>query len=350
MNSIIKPLAITFSESPAEEIEIFFKELNISSLLPLLEKDNEELPEKAKQSLGELIYVIGDLFGSSLPSIQKEPEKAIRQVIRDINLSRILRERGIARLYLFLKETVRVDGVDLPIILTRENPFNEEGQPFRSQEDFLKWFCKAASVSRALVFMRLATYDRLTKTLGYTLEEAYSIVTSKPSIIRETMVELVTWKGSEITHVDPEVAKKLGIVFNNQELEDAARALIKEEEKEDPDKFFIEELNNLIINEMPEILRNVLEQIKEHDSVQDASKWIKNDLLNKPEISYVWEPDLGGFYIEYHLRSIGDSGELISEQLLKFLMLPDFKTLPEVVVRDLAARLRMKNFTLDSID
>ena len=70
------------------------------------------------------------------------------------------------------------------------------------------WFCKSAKVSRSVVFMRMATIEKLLG-LGYELDDCYKTILTKPYAIRETLHEIAEWHHNELEYVDPEIALRL---------------------------------------------------------------------------------------------------------------------------------------------
>jgi hypothetical protein len=73
------------------------------------------------------------------------------------------------------------------------------------------WFCKSARVSRSIVFQRIASIEKLTG-IGFSLDDAYQIILTKPYAIRETLNEVGEWSHGELTAVAPDVAVRLAVL------------------------------------------------------------------------------------------------------------------------------------------
>ena len=124
------------------------------------------------------------------------PLEALRLASRDIALGRVLRERGIFRVFLIMHNKS---------YSSLENP--DTGEPFARQEDFIKWFSETAGVSRALLFLRTAAISRLL-TLGHTIEDAYRMMVRKPTVIQESIRSLGEWDGDQLVSVNPDIAER----------------------------------------------------------------------------------------------------------------------------------------------
>jgi hypothetical protein len=186
---------IRFTDNAQEELSRLSKELRLSNLINQI-GDSGNIPQDVKDDLRNLIFTLADMFGSDLPAAVADPVEALRTASRDINLARVLAERGLFRFYQLLKTTTVVyddtyrEEIPVPIYTQLVDP--DTGEPFYRQEDFVMWFCREAKVSRALVFQRIATINRLL-TLGFPLDEAYQTILSKPYAIQETLKELAVW-------------------------------------------------------------------------------------------------------------------------------------------------------------
>jgi hypothetical protein len=190
-NKLINDISISFTDNPEQEVLRLGNELKLSNIVQKLNSP-EPLSDDVRGDIKDLLWVVTDLFNTTLPILDSSPEETLRKASRDVNLSRLLRERGMARLYLLSqsKKTIEVydeknellQEVKVNVFQTLKDPYS--GAPFKTQKDFLAWFCKDAKVSRALVFIRFGTYNKLTTSLGYSLEEAFNIVITKPTVIR----------------------------------------------------------------------------------------------------------------------------------------------------------------------
>ncbi len=196
---------IRFTESAEEELKRLYDELQISDVVDALRNGN--MPEDIQALVVPLTTTILDLFGTGTPNIGIDPINTLKQASRDINLSRILRERGLFRLFRLLNTN---DEHNVPIYQSLTDPIS--GCYFNRREDLIGWFCSSAKVSRSVVFMRLATIEKLLG-LGFELDAAYQTILTKPYAIRETLNEIAEWHHNELDYVDPEIAIRLAEKF-----------------------------------------------------------------------------------------------------------------------------------------
>jgi hypothetical protein len=265
----LKQLSISFTETAEQEVTQLVHELH---LVPIAQSLNSMDTPALVDGVKQLLSVLSDLFSVDLPNIEKDPEDTLRTVSRDINLSRLLRERGLFRLYRLLHQK---DENNVPLFMTLANPGT--GSPFSRQEEFIGWFCDEAHVARSLVFMRMAAIDRVL-TLGFTLERAFSIVVSKPYAIQDTLHKIAEWDGGEIARVDPDVAILLARKLDPENA-DRIEAMA-EAARTDP------EAEELLKEAIKPIMAGLLEEVAAHSRAKEAQKFVQ-DVLLQPVVS--WE-------------------------------------------------------------
>jgi hypothetical protein len=330
----IKQLAVHFTENAAEEVTTLVKEMHLVPIAKYIQQTDQPLPDELKNSLIMLLETISDLFSVELPGIDSDPESALRTISRDINLARILRERGLFRLYRLINSKNK-DRV--PLFMTMENPTT--GSPFSRQEEFIGWFCSEAHVTRSMVFMRMATIDRLLE-LNFDLEKAFQIVVSKPSVIRDTLLMVADWeKGGEIRTVNPDVVMRLAEKLTPENL--LQLAPVAEAARNDPsDQDAQEELNEAA----KPVLAALMNEVADHERSKDAMDWVKFDLLMKSEINYKWDDETDSLMIELVRRSVDPkTGEEFMEYPVTVPFVPDVTELPSEIKADLLKRLPIKN-------
>ncbi|KKL11849.1 hypothetical protein LCGC14_2541650, partial [marine sediment metagenome] len=199
-----KELAISFTDSPQEEIALIKREFNLSDAAKELEKaimQGDVMSEDAHIQLAELLTTFQEMFSLELPSLGDTAEDTLRLSSRDINLSRLLRERGLVRLYRLIKER---DEENIPLFLAYIDPYSQS--PFKTQEDFIGWIAKDAHIPRSTLFMRFATYDKMLG-VGFELEPAFHTVITKPYAMREVLNMVGEWdREKNLIAVEPEIA------------------------------------------------------------------------------------------------------------------------------------------------
>ena len=356
--NLSRPINITFYEDPQEEVQHLYHEAGIIGLLSWLnENDNKgkNLPEELKQDLGRHVAYLADMFSATLPDITGQPpEMVLRFAARDIQISRILKERGLARLYRLCRSYVTLDvptdelggsqRVKVKTYQTLSDP--ETGEPFTHQEPFLGWFSKASHISRSLIFMRFADLDRLTDTLGMTLEDAYTTLLTKPKVIGDVLRDVADWNGSQISFINPDVAERLSDVMLSDDPEQAER--INELAKVYRETGDFVEMRELIEATVPAI-SNLITEVALHDSARDARRMFQDSILMLPEISYAWDTAYDGLVIEMITSELDENGQKYETGKKAYLLLPDsIEHLPKEVKDDLIKRLPIRN--RDSID
>jgi hypothetical protein len=321
----LRELSVSFTDTAEEEIVHLVNEMH---LVPIAENLVKESSPVLKEHLTQLLAVISDLFSVSLPAIEKSPEVTLRAVSRDINLSRLLRERGLFRLYRLLHH--KEGGV--PMFMGLINPAT--GSPFVRQEEFIGWFCEEAHVARSLVFMRLAAIDRL-QTIGFDLEGAFSIVVSKPYAVQDTLHKVASWDKGEIKKIDPDVAIQLARKFSpeySDEIETLANAA--------RDDFDAEEVLN---NAMKPVLVSMMEEVAATPRAKDATRMVQDALL-QPIVDYEWDRDTNVLLVHYTKREFDPKTRMeITTTPTVVPFVPDVLELPDDIVDDLFKRLPIRN-------
>ena len=338
---------IRFTESAEEELSILAKEMRLSKLVENLTPQSQ-IPEDLKDDLRHLLVTLSDLFSTSLPPLEDSPLETLRLASRDINLSRVLRERGLMRVYRLLNEKVEVVEADpftstpmkalVPLFMTQANP--DDGTKFLRREDFIGWFCAEAKVPRSLVFMRMATIDKLL-TLGFTLDDAYSTILMKPSAIRDTLNLVGTWDKGELVDVRPEVATRLAERMLPDQVEQVQQ-LVDVVTNENADEEEQEEARQRLNETLKPAVTQLVKEVASHPNAKDAMDFVRHDIVGKPEIAYRWDYDSNTLEVTMVRKSIDPKGtEYISEVVTTHLI-PDPAITPEMR-QDLVTRLPVRN-------
>jgi hypothetical protein len=334
----IQELAVRFTENAEEEVIALVSDLRLIRLAEMLRRPDIALPAEYQDAVRQLLAVVTDLFSTSVPSITSDPEETLRIVSRDINLARLLRERGLFRLYRLVNEyTTPADGSrGVPIFMSMLNPLT--GSPFGKQEDFIGWFCDEAHVARSLVFMRLATISRLI-ALGFSLDECFSLVITKPYAIREVLNMVGDWNRDTLVNVDPNTMLRLADKVapdSLPEIENIVEAM--QDNPDDPD------LEQDLKDAAKPVIVNLLNEFGQHDRAKDALDWVKHDLLQQPEIDYTYDPDGSVLNITLHKRSIDTQGVEYTLPPITIPFVPDtVNPVPAEIIKDLIRRLPIKN-------
>jgi len=329
-----KNLALQLPENPNAEIQRVVAEMKLLPLVEAIQREDIQglLPPDVVENLASLLTTITDMFSMEVPDVSQSPEETLRRVSRDVNISRILRERGLFRLYQFCR-TLTEDGV--PVYLSLMNPETEA--PFENQEKFIGWFCREASISRGLVFMRLAAIER-TLSLGYTESEAFQIITARPYAIQETLKLVGEWTGGSLDSVNPEALRQVAERVAPELAEGLANlsaAFLADPSDENKEALFT--------GARP-IMKALLEEVSGHASSKDAMSFIKHDILEIPEINYTWDTKSDALVVE--LVRMGIDSATGTKNIVEVISVPfyaDIVDLPREIVDDLIRRLPIRN-------
>lgn len=325
----MQAIALTFSDSVIEEARVMLAELKITSIIYAIRK-NEPLSETTLQDLEQLLRVITDLLDPNLPAIPKDPLETLKLISRDNNLARLLSSRSAARLFRFLQLRTD-DGVPLFMTLT-----TEDGETFTTQNDFIDHICKHAHISRSSLYERKGVLERL-MFLGYSLEDAYKILVSKPRTIANVLKMLGDWDRNQLTEVDPDVVSQICDKYSPSQTEDVMYLLETAETEE--------QITLPVQEKLFPVYRNLLEEVSEHDSATAAMDFVQHDLLKKPEISYRWDPRTNSLLIDMVQKQIDKNGEEYIARVETITFEPHYAIdgVPPEVIDDLLRRLPIKN-------
>jgi len=336
----IRPLAVRFTETAAEEVKLLVKELSLIPLAQQLQRNDQSLSEEFNRLLAQLLTSLSDLFSVDLPGTDKDPEATLRTISRDINLARLLRERGLFRLYRLIHQK---DAQGIPLFMTLVNP--DTGSPFGRQEEFIGWFCQEARVARSLVFIRIATIERIL-ALGFSLEEAFKLILTKPYAIRETMNLVADWEKGELKAVDPNVLVQVAERVSPESL--ARLEPVAEAARQNPtDPAIQQELRDVARS----VIASLLSEVANHDRAKDALDFVRYDVLAQPAISYSWDEESEALVIELVRKQVDpETGEEYDGRPITVPFVPDAAELPVEIKADLLKRLPIRNrYSLDVI-
>lgn len=339
-------LSIQFSENIDQELGKLSAEMRVANILRTM-ANGGELLQSDVANIRHMLLVINDLFSSSLPPLEDDPMEMLKLASRDIKLSTLLRERGLARLYMLTNLQVQVfdkitrQNLLVPAFMSQDNP--DTGQRFRTQEEFLGWFCKNAKVPRALVFTRMSTYDRL-QTLGMTVSEAFDVILQKPFAARKALKEVAEWDGELLVGMDPEVAMRLARTMLPEHVEEIN---VLAEAYQNADTFQEQQdAREDLLDAIKPAIRKMVEEVAAHESVRDVMDMVTHDLAGKPEIKYWYDQGHGWFKVEYDEKARDARGNLYTKKVHEIHLVPELP-LPQEVTEDIARKLGVKNRTLD---
>ena len=324
---------IQFTESAQEELKRLYDELQISDLVSALRSGR--MNDDVQALVVPLTTTILDLFGTATPGIDIDPISTLKSASRDINLSRILRERGLFRLFRLLNTN---DDHNVPIYQTLTDP--DTGEAFARREDMIGWFCKSAKVSRSVVFMRMATIEKLLG-LGFDLDACYQTILTKPYAIRETLKEIAEWSGGELDHVEPAIALRLAEKYLPQEeierVRSYAQLLNSDETDVEEREWAQEKLNDAV---RPAINR-LISDVALHQDSKGAMEFVRSDIAGKPEISYSWDYERDELICEIVIKGEKDGTQYIKD-IVTTRFLPDMPGI-SALMEDLTTRMPIKN-------
>lgn len=316
-----------------EHLKAIVRELNLASIVSRL-KAVPGLPEDLHTDLMQMVISVFDLFGEDVPT-NSTPIEALSHASRDIALGRVLRERGIFRVFLMMH-----DGSYVGLI----NPLN--GNPFARQEDFVDWFSKTTGVSRALLFLRTAAISRLL-TLGFSMEDSYRMIVRKPSAIQETIRELASWEKGELVDINPDTAERLAtrLLPADKAKKIAELANNVRELEESPDSFDLAQLDaarDELLGAVKPALAAAVENVANVENAKDAMKLMRHDLAGKPDITYWFDPDRLEVVITEIRTAVDHTGTQYEAGRTTVRLIPD-PTMTTAMLQDLVKRIPFSN-------
>lgn len=337
---------IRFTDSAQEEASVLMKEMDFAGVADMLRKGNA-IPEEYLERVQSMFLTVADMFDSGLPSLGDDPMETMRQASRDFNMSRLLKERGLARVYRLLntgshlKDAVTGEIDIVPMYTLLNNP--ETNEPFSRREDFIIWFCSSAHISRSLVFPRMSTYDRLL-SLGFSLEEAYTIILGKPSAIRKVLLLMGVWQHGELVDVAPEIAKRIVEKIAPEKTEQLESVIQRISTAVEKGNFSAqEEARADYIQMIKPVMAQAIQEVANHQNTRDAVDFVQHDLVGQPEIKYRWDFERDCLEVEVVRKSIDPRGNEFISDILVIPFIPDVPVVPQELREDLFNRLPLRN-------
>lgn len=328
----LQPINIRFTETAKDTADSVIRSLDLMPLMSVMKDDNT--PEETKALIGNLLIALSDIFETALPNIDGTTEENLMKVSRDLSLSKLLRERGLFRMYRLTTEFVN----NIPVWSYFLHPLT--GEPFSSREKFIDWFVAEAHVSRGMLYQRLADIKRLL-SLGFDLEQAYEVVLTKPYVISTALKLIVNWDDeNNVGNIDPAIvlmtAKKIADRIDPTLL--PRLTAMAENDMDDP-----EERRKLTEEAIP-VMHELINELAGHDRAKDAMKMLKNDILLQPEIIYMWDEDTPSLMVTLVMRQLDpETGEERELPPVVVPFVPDVTILPDEIRQDIIKRLPIAN-------
>ncbi len=331
----INTQVIRFSENAEEELRHLYEELRLDQLMAAI-KDGR-IPSDLQQIILPATATLLDIFGKDTPAIGMDPIETLKIASRDINIARIVRERGLFRLYRMLNTNDAKTGE--PMWKTLADP--ETGEPFRRREDLIGWFCHSARVSRSITFMRMATIEKLTG-LGFSLDEAYTTILAKPTAIRETLNEVADWHKAVLEDVDPKIALRLAQKYLPPAERDEVQKLVATATDEEADPNDRHDANQGIIFHMGTAIAELVRDVAAHDDARDALEMVRIDVAGKPDIKYSWDYDRDELVCEVTIHAEDKTGMQYVKDIFTIRLVPD-RAMDDGLRHDITNRLPITN-------
>lgn len=325
---------VQFSDSVDDEISALNQDLRLVPLAQALQ-GNESIPENMRKQIHQMISILADIFSSDLPKLEDTTDATLRTISRDINLARLLRERGLFRLYRLINQR---DANNSPVYMSLIN--HSTGAPFATQEEFVGWFCREAKVARSLVFQRMAIIDRV-KALGFSLEEAFVVITKKPFAIREILHMVADWgDNGKINDIDPDVIEQIAGKMSPDIL--PALTVITNDVRNNPEDSLA---HATMVQAAKPIIAGLLREAADHDTARDALDFVRHDLLQKPTIEYTWNDMAQSLDIELVRLSMDPTTREERKEFPVYisLIVDSSQPLPKEIRDDLFKRIPISN-------
>jgi hypothetical protein len=341
INSLIK-----FTDSAQEEVSVLMREMDFAGVADMLSKSNS-LPAEYAEKIQSMFLTVADMFDGGLPALGDNPLETLRQASRDFNMSRLLKERGLARVYRLLNTVTEVPDpvtgeIDLvPMFSMLTDP--ETNEPFARREDFIIWFCTNAHAPRSLLFQRMSTYDRLL-SLGFSLEDSYNIILRKPSAIRKVLLLMGDWHRGDLVDVAPNVARRLTEKFAPDKADEIESVIQRVDDASAENNVSAEEdAHGKYLELVKPLIAQAVEEVSNHQSTRDAVDFVQHDLAGQPEIRYRWNFEKDWLEVEVTRKSIDPNGREFISDILVVPFIPDIPVVPQEVLEDLFSRLPLRN-------
>lgn len=318
---------VSFPETPEEELLQIQQEIidlgDLSETLKFLE--GKEIPGDVYVQVKRLISFTLDLVSPAMPRAS-DMDLDLKKAAQELNLSRVLRERALARLY---QLTSMEDKDGVPLYLRMVD--TDTGEPFRTQEDFLDWFRRNARISRSLVFLRKSTYDRLVKGLGLTLEKAFKLTLTKPSVIYMVLDNAGVWgRTGKLLSVKNSVARGVADLLPHGEERSQIETAIKNNNE------------RALITAVVPALVNLIEEVASNPNAKDAMDFVRHDVLRKPRIKAWWDPQVQCFMVQMETTTEKNNVEEI-EFMQTVRLLVDAPEVDPVLLAWIADKLQVRN-------
>lgn len=330
-----EPIVNDFTEDALEEYHKLTNELSLTDLAEKLEA-GEQISEDEQTQLASIVVFFNDMVYPGAPKLLDTVQDNIESASQMLNLSRLIREKGLARFYNLVRS--RNDEGEL---LYKTVVDQNTGELFDKQEDFIKWFCFEAKVSRALVFQRLRAYERLA-ALGHGLDSSFKTILRNPASVQKALKLVGEWDKDKLIDVPVDTARKLADKYLDGEQQDR---LLRLADKIDSGDFGAEDFDDYLEATLPAIA-GIVEEVATSNSVKETMDFVTHDLLGNPEVQYYWDKEGQSLEVRIVRTFIDQQGNSGVGESIEVTFVPDLVgigDLPKEILEDLFKRLPIKN-------
>lgn len=327
-NSLMK---LTFLDDPEQELVRISQELGLAKAIQLLETGSTKgLSKEDSVNILEVIQQVESLFSVTVPRDEDNVIDSLSNIAKQYHWSKLLREKALVALFRLIHLKVANSGI--PLVATLLHP--DTGTPF-DETSFTFWFCKQAAITSTTAFQRMSAYRKMLG-IGYSLEEAFRLVITKPYLIQDTLNNLAKYDAlGRITNVNPAVATSVSQRLGGDNTEEIQKIAAETAANNTPSN------QAKLIEAYTPMLRKAVEEVAAHPSPRDAATFVTSDLLGKPGIFYTIEHG-GVLVVTIVTKTIDGANDIEETHRIPFIPKTN-DGVPVAIIEDLLERLPIRN-------
>lgn len=238
-------------------------------------------------------------FSVELPEICTAREDIV-SAVREFVAGRGMKERALYRIYRIWNNRSYLD-------MYSEDPESGAGMlMFPTWSDFIDFVTESVDISKSTIYSRLKAYS-LFDWMGYTQEESLRKMSSRANLYTRALDEIVDWDSESRSPT-------------------AFRTDLIDVDIDDPIA--------------PKKTREIILELESYESIGEAIRYLRNDLMQKPEISIsICERDLR---IRYAIQIVdSETGEITNDY--GEILFESNDSVPDWIYEELERRYKIRN-------
>lgn len=229
--------------------------------------------------------------------VQYEASEEAREIVRGLAIGGAIRETAMFRIWRMWRDKSYLD-------IMSDNPETPDRMMFPTFTEFIQVLCEQLEVSRSKIYNRIRAYTQL-DYLGFGDDSKLLLMSTRPGLYEKALNLIFVW----------------------------------DQDTQEPTAYKTDAFGDIMDEDSLVRVKRFIEELSDHESVQDALSYLKHDIMGRPEITLIFDKGAQNFKIEYTSMVLSEDGD---ESTSYYNTWEPGSELPDWVVSEINKRYHVK--------